>query len=112
MKLLLDQNISFRVVKLLSNSFNEVEHIKELGLTDYSDIQIWEFAYKHNYTVVTFDSDFIDLATLKGSPPKIIWLRFGNSNNLKIANKLLGKADKIREFINSTNSEVDFLEID
>jgi predicted nuclease of predicted toxin-antitoxin system len=108
-KILLDQNISFRVIKLLSIDFDEVEHIKRLGLTNSSDVKIWEYALKNDYTIITFDSDFIDLATLKGSPPKIIWLKFGNSNNLKIANKLLAKSDIIRDFI--LNKEVDILEI-
>lgn len=112
MNILLDQNISFRVVALLSNTFENVKQIKELGLIDASDFEIWNYARKHNYTVITFDSDFIDLANLKGSPPKIIWLRFGNSTNLKIAHKLTSKAKLINEFILNDNSELDFLEID
>ena len=112
MNILLDQNISFRVVSLLSNTFQNVKQVKEIGLTDSSDLEIWNYARKNNYTIITFDSDFIDLANLKGSPPKIIWLRFGNSTNLKIANKLISKADMINDFILNTNSELDFLEID
>ena len=83
MKILFDQNISFRLVNLLKTTFEQVDHVKSLGLTDATDLEIWNFAFKNNYTIVTFDSDFIDLATLKGSPPKIIWLRFGNSSNSK-----------------------------
>ena len=112
MKLLLDQNISFRVVNLLTNSFEKVDHIKALGLIDASDIEIWSYALRYNYIIVTFDSDFIDLATLKGTPPKIIWLRFGNSSNLKIANKLPSNKEAINDFIINTNSEIYFLEID
>jgi len=82
-KILFDQNISFRLVNLLKTTFEQVDHVKSLGLTDATDLEIWNFAFKNNYTIVTFDSDFIDLATLKGSPPKIIWLRFGNSSNSK-----------------------------
>jgi predicted nuclease of predicted toxin-antitoxin system len=87
--ILLDQNISFRVVTLLLNTFDNIKQVKELGLTDSSDLEIWKYALKNNYTIITFDSDLIDLATLKGSLPKIIWLRFGNSTNLKLANKLI-----------------------
>lgn len=112
MNILLDQNISFRVVPLLLSTFENVKQVKELGLTDSSDLEIWNYARKHNYTIITFDNDFIDLANLKGSPPKIIWLRFGNSTNLKIAHKLTSNANLISEFILSTNSELDFLEID
>ena len=112
MKLLLDQNISFSVVNLLANSFEEVGHVKTLGLEDSSDAEIWNFALQNSYTVVTFDSDFIDIATLKGTPPKVIWLRFGNSSNLKIANKLLSNKTAIDSFVSDTDSEISFLEID
>ena len=59
MKLLLDQNISFRVVNLLANSFEKVDHVRALGLEDSSDSEIWSYALKNNYTIITFDSDFI-----------------------------------------------------
>lgn len=111
-KILLDQNISFRVVALLSGLYETIDHVKSLGLTDASDQTIWDYALVNNYTVITFDSDFIDLATLKGTPPKIIWLRFGNSSNLKIANKLLLNADLIRNFITNEDSGISFLVID
>jgi predicted nuclease of predicted toxin-antitoxin system len=108
--ILLDQNISFRVVGLLSNVFENVKQVKQAGLTDASDLEIWNYALNNNCVIVTFDSDFIDLSNLNGFPPKIVWLRFGNSSNLKIANKLLSKADEIKEFI--INPDVAFLEID
>lgn len=110
MNILLDQNISFRVVGLLSNAFKNVKQVRQVGLTDASDLEIWNYSLNNNCVIVTFDSDFIDLSNLKGFPPKIIWLRFGNSSNLKIANKLLSNADEINEFI--TSPDVAFLEID
>jgi predicted nuclease of predicted toxin-antitoxin system len=110
-KILLDQNISFRVVPLLINTFKKVGQVRALGLEDASDSEIWSYALENNYTIVTFDSDFIDLATLKGAPPKIIWLRFGNSSNLKIANKLIYNAEAILNFIDTAQSDIAFLEI-
>ena len=112
MNILLDQNISFRVAALLSKAFDNVKQVRQLGLTDASDLDIWDFAFKNNFTVITFDSDFIDLANLKGSPPKIIWLRFGNSSNLKIANKLISKSEIIKAFIEDKQSNLAFLEIE
>jgi predicted nuclease of predicted toxin-antitoxin system len=110
--ILLDQNISFRVVRLLIDTFENVKQVRELGLQDASDIEIWDFARINEFTIVTFDSDFIDIANLKGSPPKVIWLRFGNSTNLKIANKVLAKAELIKDFVSDNNSGIDFLEIE
>ena len=112
MNILLDQNISFRVVSLLSTTFDNIKQVKQLGLADASDLEIWKYALKNKFTVITFDSDFIDLANLKGAPPKIIWLRFGNASNLKIANKLISKAELIKEFILITDKEIAFLEIE
>jgi predicted nuclease of predicted toxin-antitoxin system len=110
MSFLLDQNISFRVAGLLSSTFDNVKHVKQLGLVDAYDLDIWKYAKTNNYTIITFDSDFIDFAILKGYPPKIIWLRFGNASNLKIVNKLISNEVTIKEFL--TNQESAFLEIE
>ena len=112
MKILLDQNISYLVVGLLAAFFEKVDHVKALKLTDASDKEIWDFARRKGYTIITFDSDFIEIATLRGTPPKIVWLRFDNSSNLKIANKLLLNAEAIKGFINDTDSGIGLLEID
>ena len=50
---------------------------------------------------MTFDSDFYDIANLKGHPPKIIWLRYGNTTTHNIANKLIEKRKIISDFIKS-----------
>lgn len=111
MSFLLDQNISFRVVALISGTFDKVKQVKELGLTDASDLDIWNYAFRNKYTIITFDSDFIDLANLKGTPPKVVWPRFGNASNLKIAHKLISNSEVIKEFISAAYDEISFLEI-
>lgn len=111
MRLLLDQNISYKVVRLLNDSFGVVEHVKGLNLTDTPDLEIWRYAKEHNYTIITFDSDFIDLSVLRSSLPKVIWLKFGNASNLKVANKLLINQSAIKEFIADDRNEVLFLEL-
>jgi predicted nuclease of predicted toxin-antitoxin system len=79
MKLLFDQNISFRAVKGIQDLFPLAKQVCELGLENSSDRSIWNFAKKENYSIVTFDSDFYDLNLVLGTPPKIIWLRTGNA---------------------------------
>ncbi len=77
MTLLFDQNISFKISKKLQDIFPESKHLSDLKLEGYSDIATWEYAKINNYSIVTFDFDYIDIATLRGFPPKIIWLRTG-----------------------------------
>ena len=85
MRLLLDQNISFRVAKIIADRFPIVKQVRELGLENSTDIEIWEYAKSNSFTIVTFDSDFYDLSVVRGCPPKIIWLRIGNSSTENIA---------------------------
>ena len=66
MKLLFDQNISFRVVRGLETVFPLAKQIRELGLENSTDREIWEYAKREGYTIVTFDSDFYDLTLVLG----------------------------------------------
>ena len=50
------------------------------GLSEASDREIWEYARKNAFALVSLDSDFAELAALRGSPPKVIWLRCGNQS--------------------------------
>ena len=105
MKLLFDQNISYRVVKKLEREYPESEQVKRLGLENSTDLELWEYARQNGYTIVTFDSDFMDMANLKGHPPKIIWLRTGNTRTDSIANLLLRKVDQVTEFLNNRDNK-------
>ena len=52
MKLLFDQNISYRLVKKLDSVFPGCQHVNRLGLINKSDREIWDFARKQGYTLV------------------------------------------------------------
>lgn len=95
MKLLLDQNLSYRILKKITSRFPHSKHVAAVGLECASDIEVWEYAKANGYTIVTKDSDFNDLCTLKGFPPHIIWLRLGNSRSETAANALLQHADEL-----------------
>ena len=106
MKLLFDQNISYRNPKLISNKFLHAQHVSEVGLEDSTDMTIWEFAKSNGYTIVTFDSDYYDLSIIKGCPPKIIWLRIGNASSSRIAKVLNEDFDLIKAFITDDSYKV------
>ncbi len=113
MKLLFDQNISFRITKLLSDQYPIAKQVTELGLENCTDMKIWEFAKSNGYTIVTFDSDFYDLSVVKGCPPKIIWLRIGNSSTENTAKVLIDNLELINDFVSdSSYKALSCLEID
>lgn len=98
MKLLLDQNISYRLVSILEPFFPGAAQVKRLGLTDKTDREIWTFAKANDYILVTFDSDFYDLSMTFGSPPKLIWITAGNLTTRRVGDLLIARVDDIRAF--------------
>ncbi len=109
MNILFDQNISYRIIKRIEDIFPASISVQALGYNNPHDIQIWEYAKSNNFSIVTFDADFIDLSNLKGFPPKIIWLRIGNTSTKNIAARIRAEQRSIVEFL--SNSESAFLAI-
>lgn len=102
MKLLFDNNISYRIVKVLASDFPDNIHATRTGLLMPSpDLEIWRFARQNGFTVVTNDEDFVNLESLYGFPPKIIHLRFGNAKTREIADKLISNLLEINQFMES-----------
>jgi len=98
MKLLIDQNLSYRLITSLKDLFTEIIHIKELSLEKASDEDIWKYAKENGFVIVTKDSDFNDLAVLRGFPPKIIWMQKGNCSTEDIIRLLTENHQLIIEF--------------
>ncbi len=103
-KLLIDQNISFRLAAKLGALFAQVTHVKTAGFLDAQDFQIWNFARENDFIILTQDADFNDLTTLKGWPPKIIWLRCGNRNTPDLLDILRRSATAIQLFVEDEKS--------
>ena len=75
MKLLFDANLSPKLVGRLGELFPGSAHVFETGLARSTpDEQIWELAAAEGFMIVTADSDFLDLAESRGSPPKVVHL--------------------------------------
>ena len=103
MKFLFDQNISHRILQIISGIFENSTSVKQLGMLNASDSEIWEFAKSNDYHIITQDSDFNDLNSLYGFPPKIIWIRTGNLKTAQIAQILSDYSDEINRFIEDDN---------
>lgn len=85
MKILLDNNISFKLAGRLKDIGSDCIHIKDTSLpVPASDIEIWNWARLNNCAILTFDDDFSHFETLYGFPPKIILLKFGNTPTGKL----------------------------
>jgi predicted nuclease of predicted toxin-antitoxin system len=95
-KLLLDENLSDRIISRVVDLFPDSTHIKAVGLREAEDFVVWEWAKKHGFTMVSKDTDFHQRAIVFGHPPKIIWLRVGNCETSLITNLLRSRYQLIR----------------
>jgi len=84
LKLLFDQNLSPRLVDQISDLFPDSSHVSLVGLSRGMDDEVWDYALANGYAIVTRDADFGDLVTVRGFPPKVIWLRLGNCTTHQI----------------------------
>lgn len=78
MRLLFDQNLSPRLPNLLSDLYPNSAHVRDTGLRNATDSEIWVYARQNEFVVVSKDSDFQQRSLYYGHPPKFIWLRVGN----------------------------------
>ena len=106
MKLLLDENLSDRIIYKIIDLYPDSQHVKTLGLINTDDALIWEFAKFNNFVIVSKDSDFHQRSLLYGHPPKFIYLRIGNSPTSKITAILRDNFSMITEFYNSETESI------
>lgn len=111
MKLLLDENISLRLVKFLQKDFPGSSHISFLNMQGYTDTQIWELAKQEHYIIVSKDNDFRQRSFLLGFPPKVIWLSIGNGGLNPIKDLLLNNIAVIERFYHDLNEGLLVLEL-
>ena len=104
MKLLLDQNLSRKLVKKIRRTFSQSSHVIFCGLEGRSDDEIWAYAHRHGFLIVTKDADFSALSSSRGFPPKVIWLRIGNVASEHVEAVLKARAKDIRRFGSDTKS--------
>ena len=98
MKLLLDQNLSHRLVAALESSYPGSVHVRELGLQSAPDDAVWSHAQRHGLMIVTKDADFHQMSLLNGHPPKIVWIRRGNCSTAEIAEILMIRQADLEAF--------------
>ncbi len=89
MKLLLDENLSRRVIPFLQSAFPNSSQVVLLGMESATDAEVWRYAKENNFVIVTRDSDFHERSLIEGYPPQVIWLKIPNRSKTFMLNILL-----------------------
>jgi predicted nuclease of predicted toxin-antitoxin system len=96
MKLLLDQNLSRKLVKQIQEAYPDSCHLSAVLPESTADREIWVYAEANGFVIVTKDDDFEQRSVLLGHPPKVI--RLGNCRTSDVAALLLDAQNIINAF--------------
>ena len=97
MKLLLDENLSRRLVPFLQHDYPGSDQVVLLGMQSATDKEVWQRARDDGYVIVTRDGDFQELSLVWGQPPKVIRLKTLNQTRAATLTLLLENKDVITE---------------
>ena len=70
MKLLFDENLSFRLCERIGDLFPGSSQVRLAGLSKADDRAVWNYAAVNGFALVTLDADFAERAALVGAPQK------------------------------------------
>jgi predicted nuclease of predicted toxin-antitoxin system len=85
MKLWLDAQLPPALAAWIAQTFGiDTLPIRDLGMLEATDLQIFESARDASAVVVTKDSDFVELSERLGSPPQVLWVTCGNTTNARL----------------------------
>lgn len=78
MQFLIDAQLPPALAKFLVADGIEAKHVQFLGMLDAGDGEIWEYALRNGYVIITKDDDFVKRGRQSKRAPAIVWLRVGN----------------------------------
>lgn len=110
MKLLFDHNLAPRLARELQSEFPDSAHVQDFDLQAANDLEFWDFAIRREFAIVSKDSDFHQLAFMRGPPPKVIWIRRGNCNTDDVAAVLRAGRKAVERFMGDAESAFLILE--
>ena len=105
MKLLLDENLSHRLVARLEEAFPDTASVNQVGLRSQPDTAVWTYAADQGFAIVSKDEDLRQLSFFRGHPPKVIYLNVGNAGTNQVADLLLRNKNRIATFLDDQNED-------
>jgi predicted nuclease of predicted toxin-antitoxin system len=101
MRIWVDAQMSPAIATWISGNYAvSAVAIRDLGLRDAEDKEIFEAARQEKAVVMTKDSDFVLLLDKLGPPPQVIWVTCGNTSNARLREILTNTLPKALDLLN------------
>ena len=104
----LDTQLSPSLASWIEKNFNEqCKPVRDLGLRDAADFEIYQKAKVANVIVMTKDKDFVELLYVHKSPPKVLWLTCGNTSKTALKELLTSYLPQALHILKTGNDLVE-----
>ena len=98
----LDAHLSPQLAEWIRESLgHDAVPIRDLGLRDAEDTEIFSRGREAQAILLTKDRDFAEMVVRQGSPPVVIWLRCGNTSEVRLKEILSAHLADALQFIES-----------
>ena len=85
MTIWIDAQLSPSLARWIIERFQiEARAVRDLGLRDVRDPEIYRAAREADAGVMTKDGDFVALLERLGPPPRVLWVTCGNTSNARL----------------------------
>lgn len=109
MEIWIDAQLSPSLALWITQTFTDITAValRDLGLRDARDFDIFKAAKEKEAIIMTKDVDFLQLLGHHGPPPQIIWITSGNTTNVKMQNILRKHLQTVLDLIKNGESVVE-----
>lgn len=81
MKFIVDAQLPPALARALRDRGVDAAAVRDIGLREADDRDIWKYAVENNAAIISKDEDFAERLLADPSAPIVIWLRVGNTSN-------------------------------
>ena len=95
-----DAQLSPALARWISETFGMQAHaVRDLGLRNAKDAEIFRAARQEGVVVLSKDSDFVDLVERLGPPPQVLWLTCGNTTDVWLKHVLAAELPRALQLL-------------
>ncbi len=98
---LVDNQLPRALVHFFNLKGVHCKHVLDIGMSDASDMTIWEYASQNGCIVVSKDEDFLYLAKARSSEARLVWIRLGNCRKKTLLASMEAAQPRIEQKLNA-----------
>lgn len=109
MKLLVDAQLPPALARWLREAGHEAQHVEDVKLRESTDHAIWTYALRADTIILTKDEDFAERSARETTAPIIVWLRVGNTTNLRLIEWMEPRLPGIAQLVAQGNRVIEVI---